>query len=137
MNEEPHPVLELPNDAAEALLKRSMRNTLILGLIGSLVVLIGSGWRNAAMLMTGMLISAASIMEWQRLARVIRAKLDNEKTPRSTVAVVVFLVIRLTVFGGAIYGSLKCFQGSPVALLCGLGLAALAIMWEAVRLLLN
>jgi hypothetical protein len=137
MNQETHPVLELPNNAAETLLKQSMRNTLILGLIGSLAVLIASGWRNAAMLMTGMLISAASIMEWQRLARIIRAKLENEKTPRSTAAVVVFFVLRLTVFGGVIYGSLKCFQGSPVALLCGLGLAALAIMWEAVRLLRN
>jgi hypothetical protein len=137
MNEETHPLLDLPNNAAETLLKRSMRNTLILGLIGSLAVLIASGWRNAAMLMTGMLISAASIMEWKRLASIIRAKLENQKTPRSTAAVVIFFVLRLTVFGGVIYGSLKCFQGSPVALLCGLGLAALAIMWEAVRLLRN
>ena len=137
MNEETHPVLELSGDAAEVLLKRSMHNTLIAGGIASIAVLIGSGWRNAAMLMTGMLISAASIMEWQRLARVIRAKLENQKTPRSTAAVVVFFVLRLTIFAGAIYGSLKCFQGSPVALLCGLGLAALAIMWEAVRLLLD
>jgi hypothetical protein len=137
MNEDTHPALELSNDAAESLLKRSMRKTLIIGVIGSLAVLIGSGWRNAAMLMTGMLISAASIMEWQRLARVIRAKLENQKAPKSTVAVVVFFVLRLTVFAGAIYGSLKCFQGSPIALLCGLGLAALAIMWEAIRLLVD
>jgi hypothetical protein len=34
-----------------------------------------------------------------------------------------------------IYGSLKCFQGSVVALLCGLGLAALTVGWEAVVLL--
>ena len=40
---------------------------------------------------------------------------------------VVFFVLRLTVFAGVIYGSLKCFQGSVVALLCGLGLAVLAI----------
>jgi len=74
-------------------------------------------------------------MEWQRLARVIGAKLDNQKTPRSAPAVVIFFVLRLTVFAGVIYGSLKCFQGSVVALLSGLGLAAFAIAWEAVRLL--
>ena len=48
---------------------------------------------------------------------------------------VVFFVLRLTVFGGAIYGSLKCFHGSVVALLCGLGLAVVATAWEALRLL--
>ena len=100
-----------------------------------MVVLVASGWRNAAMLVTGTLISAASILEWQRLVRVINAKLDNQKTPRSAPAVVMFFVLRLTVFAGVIYGSLKCFQGSVVALLCGLGLAVLAIGWEAIRLL--
>jgi hypothetical protein len=112
-----------------------MRNTLILGLLSALAVLIGSGWRNAAMLVTGTLISAASILEWQRLVRVINAKLNNRKTPRSAPAVVIFFVLRLTVYAGAIYGSLKCFQGSVVALLCGLGLSALTVGWEAVRLL--
>ena len=135
MNEQSHPILDLSADAAEALLNRAMRLTLILGLAASLVVLIASGWRNAAMLATGTLISAASIFEWQRLARVIRAKLDNQKTPRSAPAVVVFFVIRLTVYAGAIYGSLKCFQGSAVALLCGLALAAITIGWQAIRLL--
>jgi hypothetical protein len=47
----------------------------------------------------------------------------------------VFFVLRLTVFAGAIYVSLKCFRGSLVALLCGLGLALLAMLWEAIRLL--
>jgi uncharacterized membrane protein len=112
-----------------------MRNTLILGMLSSLAVLIGSGWRSAAMLLTGTLISAASILEWRRLVRVINAKLNNQKTPRSAPAVVLFFVLRLTVFAGVIYGSLKCFQGSVVALLCGLGLAALTIGWEVIRLL--
>jgi hypothetical protein len=61
--------------------------------------------------------------------------MDNQKNPKSTVLVLVFFVLRLTVFAGVIYGSLKCFHGSVVALLCGLGLAALAVMWEAVRML--
>lgn len=137
MNGDSHPVLELSDDAAEKMLQRAMRNSLILGTIGAVALLIGSGWRNAAMLMTGTLISAASILEWQRLARVIRAKLDNQKAPRSAPAVVVFFVLRLTIYAGVIYGSLICFQGSTVALLCGLGLAAFAIAWEAVRLLLD
>ena len=137
MKQETHPLLELSNDAAEVMLQKAMRNSLIIGVVASLVLLIASGWRNAAMLMTGALISTASLFEWQRLARVIRAKLEAEKTPRSAPAVVVFFVLRLILYAGAIYVSLKCFQGSAVALLCGLGLAALTIMWQALRMLLD
>jgi hypothetical protein len=95
MTQEAHPLLELPNDAAEVMLQWAMYKTLILGVIASLVLLVASSWRNASMLMVGALISAASIFEWQRLARVIRAKLDAEKTPRSAPAVVVFFLLRL------------------------------------------
>ena len=137
MTQEVQPLLELSNDAAEVMLQRAMRISLILGVIASAILLVASGWRDAAMLLTGALISAASIFEWQRLARVIRAKLEAEKTPRSAPAVVVFFALRLILYAGAIYVSLKCFQGSPVALLCGLGLAALTIAWQALRLLLD
>ena len=135
MSEQTPAILDITVQQVEALFKRSIRIVLILGVLSSLVVLIASGWRNAAMLLTGALISAASIFEWQRLARVINARLDNQKTPTSAFAVVLFFVLRLTVFAGVISGSLKCFQGSVVALLCGLGLAVLAIGWEAIRLL--
>ncbi|MGA3069215.1 MAG: hypothetical protein ABSD43_03270 [Terracidiphilus sp.] len=135
MTEESHSIVDIGEEDQQALLQRAMRNTLIVGLLSSLALLIGSGWRSAAMLLTGTLISAASILEWRRLLRVINAKLNNRKTPRSTPAVVLFFVLRLTVFAGVIYGSLKCFQGSVVALLCGLGLAALTIGWEVVALL--
>ena len=130
-----HPLVGLTDAALEALLKRAIRDTLILGLIPAVVLLIASGWRNAAMLAVGSLISAASILEWQRLIRLINAKLDKQKTPRSAPLVVTLFALRLTVFAGVIYGSLKCFQGSVVALLCGLCLAVVATAWEALRLL--
>ncbi len=56
--------------------------------------------------------------------RVINARLDKQKTPASTPVVVLFFVLRLTVFAGVIYGSLKCFHGSIVALFFGVALAA-------------
>jgi len=132
-----HPLLELPNDAAEVMLQRAMYKTLILGVIASFILFVASGWRNASMLMVGALISAASIFEWQRLARVIRAALEAEKTPRSAPAVVLFFILRLVLYAGAIYVSLKCLQGSAVALLCGLGLAAITILWQALRTVLD
>jgi hypothetical protein len=135
MTEDPHPLVGLTDLALEALLKRAIRDTLLLGVIPAVLLLIASGWRNAAMLAIGALISAASILEWQRLIRLFNAKLDQQKTPRGAALVVTFFLLRLAVFAGAIYVSLKCFQGSVIALLCGLGLAVIALAFEALRLL--
>ena len=135
MTQETHPIVDLTNEDLDAMLRRALHITLIIGAISSLAVLIGAGLRSGAMLLTGALISAASILEWQRLVRFINARMDHQKSPRGVVTVVVFFVIRLTVFALAIYGSLKCFHGSVVALLCGLGLALAATAWEALRLL--
>jgi len=135
MSEETHPLAGLSDDALHGVLRRAMRDTLILGLISAVALLIASGWRDAAMMAVGAAISAASILEWQRLVRFINARMDRKKTPGSAARVVVFFVLRLTVFAGAIYVSLKCFQGSVVALICGLGMALAATAWEALRLL--
>jgi uncharacterized membrane protein len=135
MTEEHNPVLDITQDALQAMLHRALRNTLILGVISALVALIGAGWRSGAMLVTGMAISAASILEWAHLVRLFNARLDKKKTPASSFAAVVFFVLRLTIFAGVIYGSLKCFHGSVVALLCGLSLAVLTVGWEAIHLL--
>ena len=135
MSEETHPLADLTDAGLEALLRRAMRITLILGLVAALVLLIASGWRNAAMLAVGAAISAASILEWQRMVRLINARLDRKQAPRGAVVAAIFFVLRLTVFAAVIYVSLKCFQGSLIALLFGLGLAVLAMAWEAIRLL--
>ena len=135
MTEDPRPLVGLTDAALEALLKRAIRDTLLLGVIPAVLLLIASGWRNGAMLAIGALISAASILEWQRLIRLFNAKLDQQKTPRGAALVVGFFLARLTVFAGAIYVSLKFLQGSVIALLCGLGLAVIALAFEALRLL--
>ena len=125
----------ITDEGLEALLQRALRNTLIIGLVSSIVIWIASGWRNAAMMATGTAISAASIYEWRRLARFIVAKMDKKQLPKSAFIPVVLFLFRLLIFAGAIYVSLKCFQGSAIALFCGLALAVLAMVWEAVRLL--
>ena len=88
MSESTQPIADISSQDMEALFRRAIRNTLILGMVAAVVVLVASGWRDGAMLVTGTLISAASIFEWQRLVRVINAKLDNQQTPRSAPAVV-------------------------------------------------
>ena len=135
MSEETHPILGLTEETLEAMLKRAIRNTLILGLIPALVLLVATGWRDAAMLATGALISAASIFEWLRLVRLINARTRKQKAQRGAILVIGFFLLRLIFFAAAIYVSLKCFHGSPIALLCGLGLAIATLLWEAIRLL--
>ena len=137
MSDEPQILPDLTDADLEGMLHRAIRNTLILGTIASLVIWIAATWRDAAMMAAGTAISAASIYEWRRLARFIAAKLDKKQTPRGSGFAVVFFVLRLTVFAGVIYGSLRCFRGSAVALLCGLALAVLTLVWEALRLLRN
>jgi hypothetical protein len=135
MTEEIQPIANLSEADLDALLKRAVRNTAILGLLPALVVWIASGWRNAAMLLTGALISAASLMEWQRLARLMNARMKRKQAPRGAILAIGFFLLRLLIFAGVIYVSLKCFQGSPIALLCGLSLAVATLMWEALRML--
>jgi hypothetical protein len=60
-----------------------------------------------------------------------------KETPRGVAIPILFFLFRLMVFAGAIYVSLKCFRGSAIALLCGLGLAVLSLVWEALGLLRN
>jgi hypothetical protein len=137
MTEDTHPLASLTDAGLEALLRRAIRIILILGLLAALIVWKAAGWRDAAMLAAGAAISAASILEWQRLIRFLNAKLDRQQAPRGTLVAAIFFVLRLLVFAGVIYGSLKCFRGSVVALLAGLSLAVLATVWEAIRLLRN
>jgi hypothetical protein len=62
--------------------------------------------------------------------------MDGQKSSGLGTGLVVGLfLLRLTIFAVVIYGSLKCFHGSVVALLCGLGLAFVTLAWEALKLL--
>ncbi len=135
MKEETAGIAGLTDEGLQQLLKRAIRNTLIAGALAALALTIGSSWRDGAMFLTGALISAASILEWQRLVRLINSRMKKQKTPRGTGVVIAFFLLRLAVFAAVIYGSLKCFRGSPIALVCGLGMAVATLTWEALRLL--
>lgn len=139
MSEESHPSSEWTPEwtmqTLDGLLLRALRIILILGGLCSLILWKATGWRDAAMLATGAAISAASTLEWRRLAHFIHAKFEKKESPRGAAFAVFFLIIRLAVFAAAIYGSLRWFKGSAIALFFGLGLALLATVWEALRLL--
>ena len=133
-------IATLTDEALQALLRRAVRITIVLGFAVAAVLTIASGWRNGAMFLTGALISAASILEWQRLVRLINSRsqksiASGQKPPRGAALVIGFFLLRLVFFAAAIYGSLKCFRGSPIALVCGLSLSVATLTWEALRLL--
>lgn len=130
-----HPIVEMTDADLAAMMVRAVRVTAILGLIISLILLFAMGWQNAALFAVGAAISAASIYEWMRLIRLFNARLDQQKAPRGATLVISLFLLRLVFFAGAIYGSLKCFQGSPIVLVCGLALAIAGLVWEAFRLL--
>ena len=137
MNDAEHPLATFSDADLQALLVRAVKITIVIGVLAALILWQASNWRNAAMFASGAAISTASIFEWKRIVRTINAAMDKQRLPGGTAVVVTFFLIRLLIFAGVIYVSLKCFQGSVVALLCGLGLAVLAMLWEALRLLRN
>jgi hypothetical protein len=135
MTVESQPVLNLSDEALQVLLKRAIRNTLIIGSLVALVLSIPLGWGTGALFASGALVSAASIFEWRRLVRIINSRMRNEAGPRGVGLSIAFILLRLVLFGAVIYGSLKCFRGTPIALVCGLSLAVLTLTWEALKLL--
>ena len=137
MTAESPSIANLSEEALNTLLKRAVRNTALLGAVLAMIILIASNWRNAAMMLTGSLISAASLLEWQRLVRLMNAKMKAKKAPGGAALAIAFFLLRLLIFAAAIYGSLKCFQGSVIPLMCGLSLAVATLMWEALRMLKN
>ncbi len=135
MTESQNPAADVSPEALYAMLKRAMRNTAVLAVLLAAATWVGSTWRNGAMLVVGAAISMASIYEWLRLAKVINARLDNQKAGAHSGVVVLFFLLRLLLFAAVIYGSLKVIHGSGIALLCGLALAVTTMGWEALRML--
>lgn len=135
MTETSNTPADVTPNALYAMLKRAMRNTAVVAVLLAVVVWIASNWRNSAMLAVGAAISVASIYEWLRLARMINARLDRQKSGAHAGVVVLFFLLRLLLFAAIIYGSLKVIHGSGIALLCGLALAVTTMGWEALRML--
>ena len=135
-----HAIVDFTFADLTALLKRAVRITVVIGAIISLALWPWQGWQTAVLFAIGAALSVASTYEWGRLFRFINARMDGQKSSGLGTGLVVGLfLLRLTIFAVVIYGSLKCFHsansGSPIALLCGLGLALAGLVWEAMRVL--
>jgi hypothetical protein len=119
----------------KASMRRAMRTTAVLAVVGAVALTLIAGWQTAALLLAGAVVSITGLYEWQQLIAVINAKLDNQQTPRATGFTLTMFILRLGIAGLIIYASLRCFHGSLYALLAGLGLAVIALTVEALRML--
>lgn len=119
----------------KAAMRRAIRLTALLAVIGFVALLIALGWQTGALFVAGAVVSATGLYEWQQLIALVNAKLDNQRTPRSSGFVVMMFFLRLSIAAAIIYASLKFLDGSFYALLAGLALAILALTFEALRML--
>ena len=131
---EANPFLNFSDADLKASMRRAIRLTAILAVLGFLALGFIAGWQTAALFMAGAVVSATGLYEWQKLIGVINAKLDNQKAPRSAGFTLAMFFLRMGIAALIIYVSLRCFHGSLYALLAGLGLAVLALTVEALRL---
>jgi hypothetical protein len=132
---ESNPFLKFTDADLKAAMRRAIRFTAILGVVGAVALTLAAGWQTAALFVAGALVSATGLYEWRQLIGVINAKLDNQRAPRATGFTVTMFFLRLGIAGLIIYASLRYLHGSLYALVAGLGLAVIALTVEAVRLL--
>lgn len=127
-------VLNYTDADLRASMRRAMLLVLFVGISGFAALGFSLGWGTGGLFAAGALVSVTGIYEWQQLIGIINAKLDHEKTPRSSGFVLAMFFLRMGFAALIIYASLRFLNGSLYALLAGLGLAILALTVEAVRM---
>jgi hypothetical protein len=127
------PVTDFSDADLQAAMKRVIRMTIAMAIFISGILAFVTGWRSSALFVAGAAVSATGIYEWQQLINLVNAKLDNQRAPRATGFVLTMFFLRLGLALAVIYVSLKCFNGSPYALVAGLGLAVISLIIEALR----
>jgi hypothetical protein len=128
-------LLQLTDADLRAAFGRAFRTIAILAMAGASLFAFIAGWQSGVYLLVGAAVSGAGLYEWQQLVALINARLDSQKTPRSTGFVLTMFFLRLGIAAAVLYATLKCLHGSFYALIAGLLLAVVALSIEAVRLM--
>ncbi|HTW47574.1 MAG TPA: hypothetical protein VMD92_06490 [Acidobacteriaceae bacterium] len=119
----------------ENLLRRALRTVVILAVVLFVVFTLAMGWQSGLLEVAGAIISYTGIREWRTLARAVSSALGPEQTVHPMGRTLGMFFLRLAAVGGILYVSLRCLHGSVYALVAGIGLAVVALSFEAVRLL--
>jgi hypothetical protein len=130
---------DFSEEELKATLSRALRIVGILGAVGIPVVWFAAGgearWQSVLLFVVGALIAATGIYEWQRLMMAVLSRFNQGGTARPLAAVLLWFFLRLALAALVLYVSLRSLHGSVYALCAGLGLAVIALMMEAMRLL--
>lgn len=113
---------------------RSLRLLIIVTAVAGPILWWKFGWRTAALLFVGALISGSGLWEWLRLMTAVMSRMDHGAQARPLVPVVLGFFLRLGATVVVLYGSLKLLDGSVYALAAGLALGVFALTVEALRL---
>jgi hypothetical protein len=127
----------ITDDDLQQLLRRALRTVVVLGVLLLLVFTFTLGWQSGLLELAGAVISWSGIREWRSLARAVSSTLNPQLTPHPMGRTLVMFFLRLGVVGLILYVSLRCLHGSVYALIAGIGLAVVALSFEAIRLLRN
>lgn len=92
------------------------------------------GWRSAALLAIGSVISGSGLWEWLRLMTAVMARMDGGAKAKPMGLVLTGFFLRLGLTLAVLYVSLKFLEGSVFALAAGLGLGVFALTVEGLRL---
>jgi len=113
---------------------RSLRLMAIVTAIAAPLLWWKMGWRTAALLAIGAVISGSGLWEWLRLMTAVMVRMDAGGKARPMALVLAGFFLRL---GGAIavlYVSLRFLNGSVYALAAGLGMGVFALSFEALKM---
>jgi hypothetical protein len=126
-------LLDFSDADLKATLRRTLKLTAVMAIFGFGLLCFWFGWKPGVQLLAGAVVSGTGLYEWQQLIELMNAKLDKQKTPRSTGWVLGMFFLRLGFAAAVIYVTLRCFRGPFYALVAGLGLVAAALLIEVAR----
>lgn len=135
MSADPPPSPNMTDEDFRSLLGRALRVVAILTPILFLVFTFTLGWQTGLLFLAGAVISWTGIWEWRSLSERIFAHLDQRHEPGTTRRTLVLFFLRLGLAIALLYVSLRCLHGTVYALVTGLGLAVVALTFEAIRFL--
>jgi hypothetical protein len=115
-------------------MNRALRLLAIITVIAIPLVWWKMGWRSAALLAVGAVISGSGLWEWLRLMSAVMERMDAGGNPKPMGLILGGFFLRLGLTIVALYVSLKTLDGSVYALAAGLALGIFTLSFEALRL---
>jgi hypothetical protein len=116
-------------------MNRALRLLAIITAIAIPLVWWKMGWRSAALLAVGAVISGSGLWEWLRLMSAVMERMDGGGNPKPMGLILGGFFLRLALTIVALYVSLKTLDGSVYALAAGLALGIFTLSFEALRLM--